>query len=180
MPSGPGIGPMFSIISGNQQQEAANEQASDLGQESTYAYENSLVQAAANDYQTRKAQGTQNAQFGASGVTLAGSPLGILTETQQLGNQVSTAIKKQGALQSTLYSDQALQVLRQGSAAAFAGQAGALDQQYQYKLQKAQTVNSAIAGAASFGIGALTAPLSAGGGFGSSLAGRAANAIGNF
>lgn len=154
IPSGPGIGPMFSIISGNQQQAAATDQANSLSKESTFAYEQSLLEAAQNDYNVTKTKASQDAQFASSGVTLAGSPLGILTETQSLGNQVSNAIKLRGQLQSDLYSEQGLQMLRQGSAAAFAGQAGALNDTYQYKLQKAQATNQAWAGALSFGLSA--------------------------
>ena len=163
LPSGPGIGPQFSIISGNQQQAADVTQATDLASQSTYAYQQSLLEAAQNDYNVTKTKASQDAQFASSGVTLAGSPLGILTETQSLGNQVSNAIKLQGSLQSKLLSDQGLMMLRSGSAAAFGGQADALNQTYQYKLQKAQATNQAIAGALSFGGSAIMAGIGIGG-----------------
>lgn len=142
LPTGPGIGPEFSEISGQQQQQAADAQATDLGQESTYAIQTSLMQAAQNDYAVTKQQASQNAQFSTSGVTLAGSPLGILNETQELGAQVSNQIRLQGQLQSQLYSDQGLAMLRQGSAAAFAGQANALQDQFSYESQKSQAMAS--------------------------------------
>lgn len=162
MPSGPGPAGTFAEISGYQQQNAYNAEATALGQESTYAYQYGQLQAAQNDYMVQKTMGTQAAQFGASGVTLSGSPLGILTETQQLGNQVSSMYRQQGTLQSQLLQEQGLQMLTAGNAAAFGGQAQNLMDIYNYKVQKAQTVDSAIFG----GIGSAISAIGGGiGGF---------------
>jgi hypothetical protein len=147
IPSGPGPAPLMAKISGYQQQIAYQNEADALGQQSTYAYKYGLEQAAQNDYAVQKTMGTQAARFGAAGVTLSGSPLGILTETQQLGNVVSSMYKEQGTLQSNLLQEQGLQMLRAGSAAAFGGQATAISDQYNYEVQKAQAVDAAIGGA---------------------------------
>lgn len=180
MPSGPGPAGTLSELSGYQQQNAYNAEAQSLSQESTYAYQYGQLQAAQNDYQVQKTMGTQAAQFGASGVTLSGSPLGILTETQQLGNQVSSMYRQQGTLQSQLLEEQGLQMLTSGSAAAFSGQAQALTDQYNYKVQKAQTVDEAIASFGQSASGIATAPLGIGGesGFAGSIAGDALSGVG--
>ncbi len=142
-PNGPGIGPQMSIIQGQQQQTAYDAEAASLGQESTDAYKFGLEERAQNDYKVASQKAHQNAQFGQSGVELSGSPLGILGETQALGDQVSRMIMERATAQSDLYSEQGLQMLRSGSAAAFGGQAKAIDMTYQYQLQKAQNTNSA-------------------------------------
>lgn len=187
MPTGPGIGPMFSVISGQQQQQAYNTEAGELSQEAAYSIESSQLAAAQNNYQVAKTMGTQEAQFGAAGVTMAGSPLGILTETQQLGGQVSNAILLQGQLQSALQSEQGLQMLRQGSAAAFAGQANAMQDNYNYQLQKAQTVDAAIGGLGQAGMNAAMGlafgrmgMLGQGMGLGGGLFGGGGNSIAGF
>ncbi len=176
MPSGPGIGPMFSKISGSQQQAAYTDQATATSQQATFAYQQGMLQAAQNDYAVTKAKSTQDAQFNSSGVTLSGSPLAILTETQGLGNQVSTAYRLQGTLQSQLLGEQGLQYLRSGSAAAFSGQADADNMNYQFELQKAQTVDSAIAG---IGGGILNGAMSIASMGTSSIGGAALSGLGN-
>lgn len=168
MPNGPGISPMMSVIAGGQQQFAYQQEANAESQQSTFALQDSLLQAAQNDYNVQKVKAEQDAQYAVSGVNISGSPLAVMTETQMLGDQVSNQIRQRGQLESMLYSEQGLQYLRQGSAAAFSGIADAMNYNYQYQLQKAEATNSAI-GAGISGIGAAAGALSGAKGLGGSI-----------
>ena len=158
--AGPGIGPLYSILSGNEQQAAANVEANAIGRMSDFAYEQSLREAAQKDYEVTKVKEQQALDYASRGVTLAGSPMAVLTETQQLGDQESAAIRRRGQEQADLYSVQGLQMLRRGSAAAFGGFANALQSQFSSKQQsqmlKTQAIQSGLKGAGAFvsGIGA--------------------------
>lgn len=143
MPTSAGPGPQFSTIGGQQQQQAYDVQAQDLGQEASLALEYGQEQINQNNFNTTKFQATQEAQFSASGVTISGSPLGVLTETAVQGAQVSTMIGQQSQEQAMLYSDQGLQALRSGSFANFSGQASADLANYNFTLQQTQAKNQA-------------------------------------
>lgn len=136
--AGPGLAPLMYNLSGQQQQQADDAQATSLSQESSEAYQYSLQQAAMNDYQVTQTKDNQALQFASSGVTLAGSPLGIMAETQGLGNMVSANIRQQGLNQAQLLSEQGLQMLRQGSNAQIMGVAQGLQSQYQSQVQQYQ------------------------------------------
>ncbi len=154
MPNGPGPGPTFDKIAGQQQQQAYDAQAQSLGEQSNFAYLYGLEQKAQNDYAVTKFRATQEAQYSASGVDIKGSPLGVLTETQMLGDQVSNMIMQRANLESNLYSEQGLQALRAGAFANFSGQAQSDIATYNYQVQRAQAGNAAI-GAGIQGVGAL-------------------------
>jgi hypothetical protein len=173
MPSGPGPGPTFDVIAGQQQQQAYDAQATSLGQQANYATLYGAEQVAQNNYQVTKTQATQEAQFSAAGVDIKGSPLSIMTETQQLGNQVSTMISQRATLDAQLLSEQGLQALRSGAAAAFGGQAQSDLAIYNYQVQKTQAMNGAIASGLT-GAGAVAQGIA--GFFGGSGSGGGGNA----
>ncbi|MBX9937658.1 MAG: hypothetical protein K2Y32_00310 [Candidatus Obscuribacterales bacterium] len=150
-PAGPGIAPLMYIMSGREQQAAAQAEAASLSKQSSIAYEESLMEAARKEYQVRQFREQQALKFASSGITLQGSPLGVLAETEALGAQEVSAIKRRGEALSGLYEAEGLQMLRRGSAAAFSGFAQAMQseydakvQAYQHSTQKAQTLMSGI------------------------------------
>lgn len=142
--SSPGIAPLMYMISGQEQQQAANAEANNLATQSSLAYEQSLLDAQQNDRQVTQFKEDQALRFASSGITLGGSPLAVLESTQQLGNQQSNAILRRGKEVSGLYEQEGLQMLRQGSAAAFGGFAQALQSQFQSKVQQYQLSNQAF------------------------------------
>jgi len=165
MPNGPGIAPMMDVIAGQQEQQAYNFQAQLEQQQAGFALLTSKIQASQNDYEWQKAMTDQEAEFSASGVTLQGSPLAVMTETAVRGQDVSNMIRLQGAEQSLLMGEQGLNYLRQGDAAAFAGEANSLNDLYNYQLGRAQAYNSAV-GAGLSGLGAAAGLAFGGGGGG--------------
>ncbi|MBX9688201.1 MAG: hypothetical protein K2X27_15945 [Candidatus Obscuribacterales bacterium] len=140
----PGIAPLMYMISGQEQQQAARDEAGNLSAQSRLAYEQSLLDAQQKQREYTAFKEQQALKFASSGVTLQGSPLGILEETQQLGQQEQSAILRRGQEVSSLYEQQGLQMLRRGSAAAFGGFAQSLQSQYQSQVQAAQSRNQAV------------------------------------
>lgn len=137
-PAGPGIAPLMHIMAGREQQAAAQAEAASLSKQSSIAYEESLMEAARKEYQYKQFKEKQALKFASSGVTLAGSPLGILAETESLGAQEVGAIKRRGEALSGLYEAEGLQMLRRGSSAAFSGFAQAMQSEYDAKVQAYQ------------------------------------------
>lgn len=127
----PGIAPLFYQYSGDDQQAAARAEAGSLSTQSSLAYQESLQDAAQMSRQVKATQENQALRMASSGITLQGSPLGILTETKILGQQQVDAIKARGLAVSGLLEQQGLQMLRQGSSAAFGGFAQSLQSKFE-------------------------------------------------
>ncbi len=140
---GAGIGPLFSILSGQEQQAAAQEEARLLGKQADIAFSESLREAARVDREVNSFKEEQAVRFARNG-SLEGSPLGVLTETAILGREQSNAVKNRGDALSGLLSAQGLQMLRRGSAASFGGFASALQQQFESQMQSKQVKEQAI------------------------------------
>jgi len=177
--SGGGLSALMYQIAGQEQQGAYRDEAAMLGRQAGLAYEQSLVEAAQLERQTKAFREEQALRFASSGITLAGSPLGVLEETRALGAQSADAIRTRGREVSNLYEMQGLQMLRQGSAAAFAGVAQGLTSKYNAQMQAWQLSQGAAqagfagAGALVQGGGALFGkggPFRGGGGFGAAPA----------
>jgi len=149
-PAGPGIAPQMYIMAGQEQQGAARGEAQMLGREAAFSYEQGLLEAAQTEYKMRSIKEQQALKFSSQGITLGGSPLGVLQETESLGMQEANAQRRRGTELSGLYEMQGLQMLRQGSAAAFSGFAQSLQSQWDAKVQasqqKAQNFQTGIAG----------------------------------
>jgi hypothetical protein len=133
--AGVGIAPLFARLSGQGEQQAAQEEARLLGVQSDLAYSESLRDAAQRRREVEKFTEQQSLDFSSSGVTLQGSPLGVLEETRFLGQQEVDSIKRRGEAMSGLLSAQGLQMLRRGSSAAFGGFANALQMRFTNSAQ---------------------------------------------
>lgn len=140
----PGLAPFMYMVSGQEEQVAARAEASNLSRQASLAYEQSLLDAQQKERETTAFREQQALKFASSGVTLQGSPLGVLTETTLLGQQEADAIRRRGQEVSSLYEDQGLQMLRRGSAASFGGFAQALQSNYQSQVQAAAAKNQAF------------------------------------
>lgn len=141
----PGIAPMFYRLSGEDQRTAAQEEAQSLGRQSLLSYEDSLAEARYLELEAQQTERRGRAfkeeqalNFAHSGVTLEGSPLGILEETSQLVAQEASFLRRRGTEQvrrglevSRLLEMEGLQMLRRGSAAAFSGFAQALQSEFE-------------------------------------------------
>lgn len=163
----PGIAPKFYEISGQEEQAAAVAEAGSLSTQAGLAYEQSLLEAAQREREVRAFREQQALDFASSGITLAGSPLGVLTETKILGAQEVQAIKDRGVAVSGLLEQQGLQMLRRGSAAAFGGFAQSLQSKFEAANRSATLRSQAF----QTGISGIKAGISAFGGGGSSYGG---------
>lgn len=157
---GPGIGPMFSVLAGQEEAAAARAEAGLLGQQSDIAFTEAQREAARKAREVRAFREQQAAEFASGGGLLAGSKLAVLAETEILGQQEVSAIKRRGQAQADLFSAQGLQLLRRGSAAAFGGIAQSLQQQFASDTQafaaRGQAAQTGLAGlATAFGFGAF-------------------------
>lgn len=172
--------------SGQQQQQAAIEEANYVSRESAFSYEQGLREAAQTAYEGHKFKENQALQFASSGVTLQGSPLGVLQETQSLVDQEVAAQKRRATEMSKLYEMQGLQLLRQGSNAAFNGFTQGLQSEFESKVrayqQRQQGFQSALSGAGALasGIGSLFGGGGGGGGFGGMFGGGGGGGTGSF
>jgi hypothetical protein len=165
--AGAGIGPLFSVLSGQEEQRAAQEEGRLLGTQSDLAFTESLRSAAQKEREVKAFQEQQSLDFASSGITLQGSPLGVLEETRFRGAQEVKAIRDRGEALSGLLSAQGLQMLRRGSTAAFGGFAGALQQQFQNKMNSAAMKEQGIqAGLSGFGAGLSAFAAKGGRGYG--------------
>lgn len=133
---GSGIAPLMYMISGQEEQAAARSEASMLAKQGALAYEDALINAEKKRREYTAFREQQALDFASGGVTLQGSPLGVLQETTSLGEQEVNAITRRGQAVSDLYQQQGLQMLRRGSAAAFSGFAQALQSQAQTRAQQ--------------------------------------------
>lgn len=172
----PGIAPLFYQISGYQQQNAAIDESNMLARQSNLAYEQSLIEAAQSDREWRAFRDQQALEFTDNGLTLQGSPLGVLTETAILGSQRTEAIKRRGEEVAGLYEMQGLQMLRQGSAAAFGGFAQALQSNFEAANRSANLRSQAF----QTGLSGLKAGISAFGSLGGGAAPGYQNAVGGY
>lgn len=152
-PAGPGIAPMMYMLAGDEEQAAYRNEAAMTSRQSAFAYEQSLAEAYQKDYQVRSYRDEQALKFASQGMTLEGSPLGVLEETRQLGAQEVEAIRRQGREASGLYEMQGLQLLRQGSAAKFNGFAKALQSHWNAQVEAYNIKNQQLQGGMA-GIGA--------------------------
>ncbi len=132
---GPGLAPQMYMLSGQEEQAAAKSEADALSRQASLAYEQSLQDAAQKERQGRAIKEEQALRMASNGITLAGSPLGVLEETRALNQQEADAIKRRGEEVSALYEAEGLQMLRKGSAAAFGGFANSLQSQFQSQVQ---------------------------------------------
>lgn len=144
-PTGPGIAPLMYLISGKEEQTAARAEAENLGRQGVMAYEQAQLEAAQKERQVRAFREEQALKFASSGITLQGSPLGVLEETRALGQQEVDAIRRRGEQVAKLYEEEGLQMLRRGSAAAFGGFANAMQSNWQSQMQAATQKNQARA-----------------------------------
>lgn len=152
--AGAGIGPLFSVLSGQEQQQAARGEAGLLGRQADIAFEESLREAARVDRQVKSFREQQALEFASSGGLLAGSPLGVLEETRRLGQMEVDAIRRRGEALSGLLGAESLQMLRRGSAASFGGFANSLQQQFASKVRSASLTEEALGtGFKSLGLG---------------------------
>lgn len=159
----PGIAPLFYEYSGRDQQAASRAEASAFGTQANLAYEQSLLEAAQVEREYRTFRDEQALRMASSGITLAGSPLGVLTETKILGSQLAESIRDRGEAQAGLLTQEGLQMLRRGSAAAFGGFAQSLQSKFEAANRSATIRGQAF----QTGLEGLKTGLSAFGGGGS-------------
>lgn len=148
---GSGMAQLMYMLSGQEQQTAAREEAAQYSKQASLAYEQSLIDANQQERQFRSFKEEQALRFASSGGS-GGSQLAVLEETEQLGQQEVNATKRRGREVSGLLEMQGLQMLRQGSAAAFSGFAQGLNSRYEgeqrAKQLKTQATQSGLAGLA--------------------------------
>lgn len=169
---GPGIGPLFSIISGNEQKAAYDQEAWAIGRQADIIYEEGMREAARTAYNVKKFKEQQALDFASSGGTLQGSPMAVLTETAILGAQEVAAIRRRAEAQNELLTASGLQMLRRGNFASFSGQANALQQEFNAQSRaadlKQQAFSTGLQGLGA-GIGAVGSLFGGGGGGGSAF-----------
>lgn len=171
------IAPMMYNAAGAEQQIAARAEADALGTQSVMAYKDSLYAAQQIQRQVTEHKEQQALDFASSGLSLQGSPLAELQRTQYLGDQEVQFTLDRGLAISQLYEAQGLQMLRQGSAAAFQGYAQGLASKFQGEMQTAQAKNQAF----QTGLGGIAAGIKGFGSlFPSGTAGRAISGIGSY
>lgn len=158
-----GIGPLFSRLSGAQALEEAKAQADLQNKQAMLAYEEGLRGASARRREIESFKESQAAAFSSGGITLAGSPLAVLQETQGLGDQEVTAMQRAAEARSRLLEQDSLRILRMGQTQKFQGEAEALQSEYAFAQQKRQLKNQARTGALQ-GLGSI-GTLSALGGY---------------
>lgn len=155
-----GIGPMFSRISGAQAYGEAQSQAAAQNQQALIAYEEGLR----NESQRRREIGSfkerQAHDIVSGGITLGGSGLGLLEETEQLGQQELSAMRRSTEARSNLLQQDALRILRMGGLQRLNSNVEAQQSEFAFAQQqrqlKGQARTAGISGASSFaGLGLM-------------------------
>lgn len=155
-----GIGPMFSRISGQQAYDEARTMAELQSKQGLIAYEEGLRNESARRREIGAFKESQANAFSSGGINLAGSPLAVLEETEQLGQQELRAMRQATEARSNLLQQDALRILRMGSTQRFAAGAEAMSSEFAFAQQqrqlKGQARTAAIGGAsAGAGLGIL-------------------------
>lgn len=114
-----------SVASGIAQQSAANREAKALNAMASTAQDEATAEAQRRATDVRQFQRKQKLAFLKNGVTLEGSPLLILDETLQLGQEEVDAIMKRGTAEAKYYRESAAIKKNQGRAALIGGIGGA-------------------------------------------------------
>lgn len=114
-----GIG--TSVYGGMSQQKAAKEEAALVAKQGDVAFEEARVSAADEARAQTHAVQRQKLAFLSSGVSLEGSPLMVLNESREYGQQSVDAILRQGSARKELAYSQASQLKKKGRAALITG-----------------------------------------------------------
>ncbi len=150
-----GIGPTFSRISGAAAMAEARAQSELQLKQANIAYEEGLRAEALRRAEIESFKEGQAASFASGGITLAGSPLGVLEETQQLGDQELRAMRSATEARSNLITQDALRILRNGGTQQFAANVEAQMSEFDFankqRLLASQSRNAGIQGLLSGG-----------------------------
>jgi hypothetical protein len=112
------------IFSGIESGKAQREQGRLLEKQSAIVKEEAERESEIILEETERIQGEQVAAFGASGVTLTGSPLDVLERTRVIGMEEASAVLRSGIAHSELLTQQSRILRNQARADVIGGIAG--------------------------------------------------------
>lgn len=119
------ISAVSSVAGGMSKQAAAQKEAKSLENQAMLSQQEAEVEARIHATQVRKFSANQKTAFLKNGVTLDGSPLMVLEDTRQSGQEEVNAMQRSGAAKAQLLRERAEISRSEGRASLISGLGGA-------------------------------------------------------